>query len=214
MRTLVVALLRSGWAGLRDARASFRRYGPAVAVTIGASLGGIGFFFYCLVRWGRWDMYMLTQEAGWAISPDYLAIFKPSSYRWQIPALNDPVTMSQMTMAVGALLFLPLAATELLPAVRRRFSSAVRIGMYLTAFLLFFIAVSGVASVAMESMLRYQFCAHALIVLAFLQFLNQIPTPRPPVRVLGMAATALLSAAGFALQGWYVWNFTRGGWVA
>jgi hypothetical protein len=211
---VVVALLRNGWAGLLEMRSWFRRYASAIAVTIGASLGGIGFFFYCLLKWSRWDMYMLTQEAGWAIFPDYLAIFKPSSYRWQIPALNDPVTMSQMTMAVGALLFVVIAAMELLPAVRRKFRSAVRVGLYFTAFILFYIAVSGVASVAMESMLRYHFCAHALIVLAFLQFLHQLPTPQPSVRVLGMAATALLSAAGFALQGWYVWNFTRGGWVA
>jgi hypothetical protein len=25
---------------------------------------------------------------------------------------------------------------------------------------------------------------------------------------------ALLSAAGLCVQGWYVWNFTRGNWVA
>jgi hypothetical protein len=62
------------------------------SVMIGASLGAVGFFFYCVARWGRWDIYMLTQEAGWAIVPDYLALFKPSSYHWQIPALNDPVT--------------------------------------------------------------------------------------------------------------------------
>jgi hypothetical protein len=24
---------------------------------------------------------------------------------------------------------------------------------------------------------------------------------------------ALLSAAGLCVQGWYVWNFTRGNWV-
>ena len=66
----------------------------------------------------------------------------------------------------------------------------------------------------MESMLRYQFCAHALIVLALLHFLAQFPTPPTPVRALGMAAVALLCAAGLSLQGWWVWNFTRGDWVA
>jgi hypothetical protein len=51
-------------------------------------------------------------------------------------------------------------------------------------------------------------------VLAFLQILNQLPTPRVAVRALSIAGTALISAAGLSLQGWYVWNFTRGGWVA
>src|SRR3954452_8115023 len=211
---VVVALLKNGWAGVVDVRSWLRRYASPVAVMIGASLGAVGFFFYCVARWGRWDIYMLTQEAGWAIVPDYLALFKPSSYHWQIPALNDPVTMSQMTMAIGALLFVVIAIVELLPAVRRKFSSPIRLGLYFTAFVLFYIAVSGVACVEMESMLRYQFCAHALIVLALLQFLHQLPTPRPSVRALGMAATVLLSVAGFGLEGWYVWNFTRGGWVA
>jgi hypothetical protein len=211
---VLLAVLKNGWRGLRDVRSWLRRYAFAVVVMIGATLGAFGFFFYCVARWGRWDLYMLTQEAGWAIVPDYLAIFKPSSYRWQIPALNDPVTMSQMTMAVGAMLFVVIAVIELLPAVRRRFGSPIRIGFYVTAFLLFYIAVSGVACVEMESMLRYQFCAHALIVLALLQFLHQLPAPRPSVRALGMAATVLLSAAGFGLEGWYIWNFTRGGWVA
>jgi hypothetical protein len=38
----------------------------------------------------------------------------------------------------------------------------------------------------------------------------------PPVlvRAFGMAAVALVSAAGLSVQGWYVWNFTRGNWVA
>ena len=63
-------------------------------------------------------------------------------------------------------------------------------------------------------MLRYEFCVHALIVLAFLHFLHQLRTPPLLVRAFGMAAIALLSAAGLCLQGWYVWNFTRGNWVA
>jgi len=66
----------------------------------------------------------------------------------------------------------------------------------------------------MESMMRYQFCAHALIVLAVLHFLSQFKTPPVLVRVFGMAAVTLGSVAGLSVQGWYVWNFTRGNWVA
>jgi hypothetical protein len=55
---------------------------------------------------------------------------------------------------------------------------------------------------------------HALIVLAFLNFLNQFRTPPMLVRAFGIAAVALFTAAGLCVQGWYVWNFTRGNWVA
>jgi hypothetical protein len=33
-------------------------------------------------------------------------------------------------------------------------------------------------------------------------------------RAFGVAAVALFTAAGLSVQGWYVWNFTRGNWVA
>jgi hypothetical protein len=78
---------------------------------------------------------------------------------------------------------------------------------------IFYISVSGVASVALESMLRYEFCVHALSVLAFLQFLQQLHAPRA-LRAIGMTALTLAGAIGLGLQGWYIWNFTRGNWVA
>ncbi len=157
---------------------------------------------------------MLTQQAGWNVQPDYLAVFKLESYRWLMPALNDPTQWSQMTMTVGALLFLAVALVELVPALRRHTAWQTRIGFYFVAFVTYYISVSGVASVQMESMLRYQFCAHALIVLALMHFLAQFRTPPVAVRALGMGAAALACAAGLGLQAWWVWNFTRGGWVA
>jgi hypothetical protein len=186
----------------------------AVALTIVSTFGALGFFLYCLVRWGRWDLYMETQEAGWAISPDYLALFKPENYHWSLPPLDDPTQWSQLTMTAGALCFVAIGICEWLPAIRQRTAWQTRIGIYLTAFITYYIAVSGVASVQMESMMRYQFCAHALIVLALMHFLAQFPTLPARVRAFGMAAVALLCAAGLSLQGWWVWNFTRGDWVA
>jgi hypothetical protein len=211
---VVRAIFEGGWKELRDVRHWWRNYSRAILLMFAAMLGAIGFFAYCQLRWGRWNLYMQTQEAGWAILPDYLAVFKPASYRWLIPPLNDPTQWSQMTMTVGALLFVAVALCEFLPAVRRRTNWQSRVGCYFVAAITYYVAVSGVASVQMESMMRYEFCAHVLIVLALLHFLAQFRTPPVPVRALGMAAVALLCAAGLSLQGWWVWNFTRGGWVA
>ena len=211
---VVRAIFEGGWERLRTVRSWIRNYAGALALMAVSTLGAAFFFLYCLLRWGRWDLYMLTQESGWAILPDYLAILKPESYRWLVPPLNDPTQWSQMTMTVGALCFLAVAVCELLPVLRRQTAWQTRVGFYFCAVITFYIAVSGVASVQMESMLRYQFCAHALIVLALLHFLAQFPTPPVLVRAFGMAGVALLSAAGLSLQGWWVWNFTRGNWVA
>ena len=210
---LVRAVFQSGWRGLRDLRSWPRRFVPAMAVTLGAILGAASFFFYCLVRWGRWDLYMLTQQAGWAIVPDYLAVFRPGNYRWLIPALKDPTQASQMAMTLGALLLVVVGLCELLPMVRRKASWTTRLGFYFCGAAIYYFSVSGVASVQMESMLRYEFCLHALIVLALVHLVHQLRWPLLG-RAFAVATLCLLSATGLALQGWYLWNFTRGHWVA
>jgi len=211
---VVRSLFLKGWKGLREPRAWFRQYAPAIRLSAVAALGALFFFIYCQVRWGNWNMYMLTQAAGWGIIPDYLAVFKPSSYRCLVPALNDPTEASQLSMTLGAVLLVGVTLCELLPTIRRRAGLPVRAGIYFCAAAIYYVSVSGVACVSMESMLRYEFCVHVLIVLAFLNFLRQFRTPPMLVRALGIAAVALLGAAGLCVQGWYVWNFTRGNWVA
>jgi len=228
---LVRSVCIKGWKILREPRAWFRQYGPAIGLMITATMGALGFFLYCQLRWGRWDMYMLTQAAGWGIDPDYLAVFRPSNYRWLVPALNNPTEVSQMSMTLGALLLIGIILCELLVALRRtpdaadrlwsratktggRTNWATRVGIYFCAAAIYYISVSGVACVDMESMLRYEFCVHALIVLALLNFLRQFRAPPMVVRTFGIATVALISAAGLSVQGWYVWNFTRGYWIA
>jgi len=209
---LVLSVFQTRWRGLLEPKPWFLKEKPAIVMTLVASFGAVGFFTYSQLRWGHWDIYMLTQAAGWGIVPDYLAVFKLSSYRWFVPALNDPTEASQMSMTLGAVLFVGIAVCEL--SSRRHADLPIRAGIYFCAFVIYYLSVSGVACVDMESMLRYEFCVHALIVLALLDFLRQFRTPPVLVRAFGMAAVALLSAAGLCVQGWYVWNFTRGNWVA
>src|ERR1041385_7971022 len=174
---LVRSFFQTRWRGLFEPKPWFRAEKPALVMTLLASFGAVGFFTYSQLRWGHWDIYMLTQAAGWGIVPDYLAVFKPSSYRWFVPALNDPTEASQMSMTLGAVLFVGIAICELLPAIRRGAGLPLRAGIYFCAFVIYYLSVSGVACVDMESMLRYEFCVHALIVLALLNFLSQFRTP-------------------------------------
>src|SRR5881398_3995987 len=209
---LVRSVFQTGWRRLVEPRPWFRKEKPAIAMTLVASFGAIGFFTYSQLRWGHWDIYMLTQAAGWGIAPDYLSVFRPSSYRWFVPALNDPTEASQMSMTLGAVLFIGIVLCEL--SIRRWTDLPIRAGIYFCAYVIYYLSVSGVACVDMESMLRYEFSVHALIVLALLNFLGQFQATPVLVRAFGIAAVALLSAAGLCVQGWYVWNFMRGNWVA
>jgi hypothetical protein len=211
---VVRAVFMKGWNGLTNYKSWLRNYGSAIGLMVAAICGAGLFFAYCQIRWGRWDMYMLTQSAGWSIEPDYFAVFRPSNYRWLVPALDNPTEVSQMAMTLGAVLLIVVAICELLPAIRRSINWTSRIGIYFCAVVIYYVSVSGVASIDMESMLRYEFCVHALIVLAFLHFLQQFRLPPVLLRALGTATAALAGAAGLSIQGWYVWNFTRGNWVA
>src|SRR6266567_7901273 len=211
---VVRSVFAKGWRGWRGPLAWFHDHASAIGLSFAATLGALTFFVCCQLRWGHWDIYMLTQAAGWGIIPDYLAVFKPSSYRWLVPVLNNPTEASQISMTLGAVLLVGIALCELLPTIRWRADLPVRAGIYFCAAVIYYLSVSGVACVSMESMLRYEFCVHALIVLALLNFLRQFRTPPMLVRAFGIAAVALLSAAGLCVQGWYVWNFTRGNWVA
>ena len=117
-----------------------------------------------------------------------------------------------MSMTLGAVLFIGIVLCEL--SIRRWAGLPIRAGIYFCAFVIYYLSVSGVACVDMESMLRYEFCVHALIVLALLNYLHQLRMPPMFMRAFGIAAVALISAAGLSVQGWYVWNFPRGTWVA
>ena len=211
---VVRSVFQTGWRGLRNPVNWLRENRAAVGLTFVAACGGIAFFVLCQLRWGHWDLYMRTQAAGWGIVPDYLAVVRPESYRWLVPALNDPTEMSQLSMTLGAVLLVAIAICELIPPIRRKAGLPVRAGIYFCAVTIYYLSVSGVACVDMESMLRYEFSVYALIVLAFMNFLRQFRMPPMWVRAFGTAAVALVSAAGLCVQGWYVWNFTRGHWVA
>src|SRR5438105_14186916 len=182
---LVRSVFQTGWRRLVEPRPWFRKEKPAIAMTLVASFGAIGFFTYSQLRWGHWDIYMLTQAAGWGIVPDYLAVFRPSSYRWLAPALNNPTEASQMSMTLGAVLLIGIAFCEISFALQRARSAAIRwrselsirVGIYFCAAAIYYVSVSGVACVDMESMLRYEFCVHALIVLALLNYLRQFYIP-------------------------------------
>jgi hypothetical protein len=63
------SVFQTGWRRLVEPRPWFRKEKPAIAMTLVASIGAIGFFTYSQLRWGHWDIYMLTQAAGGELLP-------------------------------------------------------------------------------------------------------------------------------------------------
>jgi hypothetical protein len=79
---------------------------------------------------------------------------------------------------------------------------------------LFYISVSGVFSVRLESMTRYHFCTHVFLVLGALHAFADIG-PRPGTgRTLLVVIAVLLALFGARLHYTFASQFVRGGWVA
>ena len=215
----LIPLLYTAVAGVPKPAGTWReriaRYRGPLFITGVSMLGGLAFFAWCQIRWGRWDIYMLTQEAGWGIDPDYLAVFRPHNYRFALPRFQDTTIVSQFTSALAGVLFLLIVIIELLlAAVRGRTGWRERISFYFAAGVIYFFSLAGVASVQMESMLRYDLCVHALIVFGVLHFLHQLRFTFVLVRAVAMSVASLVCAAALALQEFYVWHFTQGNWIA
>ena len=121
---------------------------------------------------------------------------------------------SQLTSALAGVLFVVIGLVESIAAFRRRTQWRQRVSLYGAAAVIYYISLAGVATVELESMLRYDLCVHALIVLAALHFLREVRPHSLYVRATAMALAGLVFAAGLSLQGFYVWNFTQGNWVA
>ncbi|MGN6250846.1 MAG: hypothetical protein ACTHNS_03410, partial [Marmoricola sp.] len=100
----------------------------------------------------------------------------------------------------GGLMLLGMFAAEFFFPKHRPTNRSVRIVFYFAAFVLYFLSVSGVACVNMESMLRYQFCLHPLIVLALLHYLHNLPLRSWLGRASAVTAIALVSAAGLGIE--------------
>jgi hypothetical protein len=211
---LARALYQGGFDSKKNFGQWLARFRKPILVMFLSMLGGLAFFAYCQVRWSRWDIYMLTQSEGWAIEPDYLAVFKPENYHFALPPLYDGRAASQFTSALAGVIFILIGLVELSAAWLGRRDWRDRFGFYLSAAIIYYISVSGVASVGLESMLRYDLCVHAFIVLAALHFLRDVRFGSRTARVFATVFVSLLFAAGLGLQGYYVWNFTQGNWVA
>jgi hypothetical protein len=50
-----------------------RGWASRIALAAAAALGGLAFFAYCQIAFGRWDRYLRTQAVGWGVVPDYFS---------------------------------------------------------------------------------------------------------------------------------------------
>lgn len=187
------------------------RGGLLMAITL---TGMLAFFIYCQVRFHHWNFYMMTQEAGWGVRADYLGLFKSASYQRWAPNWNVASQVGQFFVPVTMIALVALAAWEITAALRGPTRWRERIGLYFVAVALFYISVSGVFSVRLESMTRYHFCTHVFLVLGTLHAFSDIGPRRVATRNLLVALAVVLALFGAHLHYIFAGQFVRGEWVA
>jgi hypothetical protein len=211
-----------GWLN-RSSRASgswdWRRAYPWLAVACFTGLGAALFFAYCQFRFGHWNLYMLTEEMGWAVHADYFAIFteRVLHLHWPNPLEvgGDPEWLSRLSVPMTMVLFVAFFAIECLLA-RGELPTGwrERAGYYFCPALLFYICVSGHATRGMSSMMRFCLPVQAMFVLAAVHLLRE-PWRQGRLRSTWAAAgLTFWCVLSFACQIGMTYRYTHWLWVA
>jgi hypothetical protein len=181
-----------------------------------ASLGALGFFAYCQIRFGHWDLYQRTAAVGWGLQPNYRALFSERIFHlhpdWSRQLL-DGEFLSRLSVPVLLLALCALLVCEVaLARARPETGWRGRVGLYLGAALLFYIPLSSQFSRAMTGMLRFSLCAYVLLVLAGLHLVNgtRLGTRAPAARLVLIAWLLLTGACQLVLAA----QFIGGRWVS
>ncbi len=207
-------------AGIPCVAAGLLRRRASLMVAFFSLLGAASFFAFCQARFGHWDFYMQTQAAGWGVEPHYLAPFQWEIYRRFAPHWDHPRRFSQFSVTATFWIMVAMALGEVWRLRRggNRAGWRVRLPFYFCALAIFYVSVVGVASVRFQSMIRYQFCIHVLLVLAGVHWLAEGMPQGGRARRLWVSAVALgcllFLAFGWFVQAHYAREFTRGGWFA
>ncbi len=213
-----------------------RRWFWTAGTVVLALLGGLSFFLYCQLRFGRWDLYMEMQRYFGPSSFDYLAIIQPRTYAplfsssyWQSllsfsEALGDgiwAISLSQLfvLLTLGSLVVTGLLdGWSVLAGKSRRWQE--RLGFHLAAWVMFYIAVAGMSAVAQRSMIRYCLPVHILQVLTWLHGIRYTDFSFLPQQVRFCLGSVLrlgywsLAFAFFALNQILTWRYVQHLWVA
>ncbi len=179
-----------------------------------AGIGGLAYFGYCEFFVGRWDLYMYAQSTGWGVRPDYLAIFRLSSYSLPSPRMLDHGFIDpNFISAFSAPLTLMLGAAMVM-AERRVGGWRSRLGFYVCAGLMFYVAFAGLAGVGMKSMIRYSFCSHVLIALAAVHLAMSCREQVVSRRTWAAIVVGVMLLASAVIQIGFIRLFSQGLWVA
>ena len=212
-----------------------RRWFWTAGAAVLALLGGLSFFLYCQLRFGRWDLYIEMQRYFTGVQANYQALFQASTYvlspeRWQVllsPSApvkdaglwSDALSQLFVSVTLGSLVVTGLLdGLSVLVGKSRRWQE--RLGFHLAAWAMFYIAVAGMSPLGQRSMSRYCLPVHIVQVLALVHWAKYTDFSFIPERIrpyLGNTLKlgyVLLAFIFFALNQILTWRYAHHLWVA
>jgi hypothetical protein len=191
-----------------------RQSGRYILIAEISLLGSILFFVFCHLEFGQWHLYMESQFAGWGLKTDYLAIFDPKSYALLFP-IGNPDKYSRLSVTMTMATLLVATITEAISAkLLAPTNWQQRCGFHFCAWVMFYISVSGLASLGMRSMIRYTFPVYIMLVMTGVHLVSHVPRLKLFI-ARWIAPVLMLIGILFAmLQGKMLQIFLSGGWVA
>lgn len=195
---------------IRSWKLSFRN----VLLGLSATFGAIAFFSYCQYQFQEWSLYFRLEEIGWHNYRRWFAIVDPLSYvpRYFFEHTVESVNRTSVTFTAFLLgmIWIFEQPKKILSIPRERLS------IYFCAFVLFYIPLTGKAAANMDSMTRYTFPSFILLVLTICLIElerknnNQVSIFHDIRRYLIWFGSLI----ALIVQGWFVYRFVRGKWVA
>ncbi|MCM2277257.1 MAG: hypothetical protein NDJ89_04220 [Oligoflexia bacterium] len=183
----------------------------ALGLGLFCTIGAIAFFAWCQQRFGEWNLYFRLEEIGWRNHRRWFAVLDPLSYIPRFFFEHTVNSFNRAAMPFTALLFYLAWKFEKDSATTRE-----RLGMYFSAFMLYYIPLTGKANADMDSMIRYTLPTYILITccLARLQTERFAAGKGPLFTGAWRVAVTVGAIVSVAIQGWFAYRFVRGKWVA
>ncbi len=183
-------------------RAPFRSRREVFLGLAGIS-GGLAFFIYCQLHFGRWNVYFDLEQIGWGNERQWFAILNPLSYVPHFFFENSWDSLNRLAVTWTA-------AHLIVCALAQRGKGTPGVWpLWFTAFILFYIPMTGKASAHLESMLRYTLPVTILLLAA-----QAMQSPGRSIFKRWPRLTTVIATLSFAVQLWCAYRFLRGRWIA
>lgn len=197
----------------------------AVMTGLIASMGTLGFFLYCQLKFGHWDLYFTALSTGWDIHSNYLRALNPHYFRILLPLptgdLHQVDQLNAIIPAATIVTFLLFVYGEWKTRARAADTRMrERIPYYAAAILMYVFAMAKSVEIVPDgtfyigTIIRYIFPVFVMFILAGAHFSTYALRLQTRSRMRVLIALAVILLFSFAHNVTLVNRFVHGLWVS